>query len=314
MTELPGSTADEPAADAPPAPPATAPVIAEPALDDGEIQGNVVPGFMKPHMRLVALRIDDAAAARRWLRSAVPRVTTFREAMGTRVQVREHRRRHPLTGDDRNAIIADDRDPLANPRPDGINDAWFNLAISHEGLSSIFAGDSTRLAELDAFEDPAFRLGLTQRSQLLGDPLDPGAEGHPSRWKVGSPGREPHLLLIFAADLAADLVELHQEVMASAQGMTAVYEEDGAKLTARGSEHFGFKDGISQPGIRGRWGDAGEYVTPRTVDPSRQPEASLYGLPGQHLVWPGEFVFGYPGQAADPLEPGLARQPGPAWS
>ena len=51
-----------------------------------------------------------------------------------------------------------------------------------------------------------------------------------------------------------------------------------------GHEHFGFKDGVSQPGIRG-------------VD---SPDDSLHnpnqGNPGQDLLHPGEFVFGYPTQ------------------
>jgi Dyp-type peroxidase family len=40
----------------------------------------------------------------------------------------------------------------------------------------------------------------------------------------------------------------------------------------------------------------------------------LYGLPGQLLVWPGEFVFGYSGASADPLVAGPVKRPGPAWS
>jgi Dyp-type peroxidase family len=51
-----------------------------------------------------------------------------------------------------------------------------------------------------------------------------------------------------------------------------------------GHEHFGFKDGVSQPGVRG-------------VD---SPDDSLHnpdqGNPGQDLLHPGEFVLGYPRQ------------------
>jgi len=54
-------------------------------------------------------------------------------------------------------------------------------------------------------------------------------------------------------------------------------------------------DGISQPGIRG------------LTRPSRRGGAAPdRGLPGQDLVWPGEFVLGYPGQ--DPQDP---EKPGP---
>ena len=75
-----------------------------------------------------------------------------------------------------------------------------------------------------------------------------------------------------------------------------VYSEIGTVRPGRqrGHEHFGFRDGISQPGIRG--------LTPV----SRPTVAPNQGLPGQDLVWPGEFILGYPGQ--DPLD---AVKPGP---
>ncbi len=58
-------------------------------------------------------------------------------------------------------------------------------------------------------------------------------------------------------------------------------------------EHFGYRDGVSQPGVRGRVSeDAADLLTP-SCDPNR-PD---HGRPGQELVWPGEFVFGYPDQA-----------------
>jgi hypothetical protein len=45
--------------------------------------------------------------------------------------------------------------------------------------------------------------------------------------------------------------------------------------------HFGFRDGISQPGTRG-------LTAPS--DPNQPDE----GEPGQQLIAPGEFVLGYP--------------------
>ncbi len=94
-----------------------------------------------------------------------------------------------------------------------------------------------------------------------------------------------------------------------------LYEETGHKLDRIGKEHFGFQDGISQPGVRGRLSpDPDSFLTPRVIDPSHTPQAWLYGLPGQDLVWPGEFILGYPGSAADPLIPGAVKLPGPQWS
>jgi Dyp-type peroxidase family len=59
-----------------------------------------------------------------------------------------------------------------------------------------------------------------------------------------------------------------------------------------GREHFGFLDGISQPGLRGRASDdPTDLLTPR-----QNPHDRSQGKPGQELIWPGEFVFGYPDQ------------------
>ena len=60
------------------------------------------------------------------------------------------------------------------------------------------------------------------------------------------------------------------------------------------SEHFGFRDGVSQPAIRG------------LTLPSLPSGAPDQRLPGQDLLWPGEFILGYPGQ--DPRDP---KEPGP---
>jgi deferrochelatase/peroxidase EfeB len=95
------------------------------------------------------------------------------------------------------------------------------------------------------------------------------------------------------------LVEYHHNDLLRLLGASVkvVYAETGTTRPGgyRGFEHFGFRDGISQPGIRG--------LTPR-LNPVKRPDQ---GLPGQGLVWPGEFVFGYPGQ--DPADPVKAGPP-----
>jgi hypothetical protein len=59
----------------------------------------------------------------------------------------------------------------------------------------------------------------------------------------------------------------------------------------KGHEHFGYADGVSQPGVRGRI-DNGSPLTPN-ADPAGHENQ---GMLGQDLLWPGEFVFGFPGQ------------------
>ncbi|MEH2339164.1 Dyp-type peroxidase [Nostoc sp.] len=81
---------------------------------------------------------------------------------------------------------------------------------------------------------------------------------------------------------------------AKSSGARITFFEEGANLPAplSGHEHFGNKDGISQPGIRGRLSDnPKELLTPR-----QNSENPNQGKPGQDVLWPGEFVFGYEGQ------------------
>jgi Dyp-type peroxidase family len=276
----------------------------EPRLEGEQIQGNAVPGFLKPFMAVVALSIDDTAPTKTWLGDIASKVTTLSQAMESRVKVRAHRGLGP------------ERLERLGEVPDGVDDAWFNVAVSCAALERLLAG-GPYADDVSGFTDAGFQRGLAARSSLLGDPTDPGAEGNPANWVVGGPHNDADVLLVFAADREEECARLSAEIRDSAvaSGLHLVYEESGRKLDPLGKEHFGFQDGVSQPGVRGRWSDdADSYVTPRTIDPASVPDAWLYGLPGQNLVWPGEFVFGYPKSAADPLVPGLVNLPGPAWS
>ncbi|MBV9821071.1 MAG: Dyp-type peroxidase [Actinobacteria bacterium] len=281
--------------------PAEAP--SEPLLDVDEIQGNAIPGFMKPYQYVMALRIDDTVAAKQWLSARAGLFTTIATLLPSRLAVRAERLARRVSAGTTEAAAA-------------LDDAWLNIAFSYAGLAKLLAGTAHE-SDLAAFTDEAFVAGLVTRSGLLGDPVDPAAEGNPANWVVGGPGNEPDVLLVFGADKPATLRSFVDEQRAGAAegGMTVLYEEAGQKLNPAGQEHFGFKDGVSQPGPRGRVSAAPDtYLTPRSIDPSATPAAWFYGLPGQYLVWPGEFVFGLPTAAADPLLPGPAEVPGPAWS
>ena len=80
----------------------------------------------------------------------------------------------------------------------------------------------------------------------------------------------------------------------------------------RGHEHFGFLDGVSQPGIRGRIDQT--FPGRMFLQESQNPHDPDQALPGSDLLWPGEFVFGYPGQdPADIENPGEIVSDGPNW-
>jgi Dyp-type peroxidase family len=106
------------------------------------------------------------------------------------------------------------------------------------------------------------------RSRILGD----AGESAPERWAWGGPGGDAvHvLLLLFATDEAA-LARLHDERVreAEAAGLRVVAGLNTVDLGDH--EHFGFRDGISQPVIAG----------------SGQTESAL------NTIQPGEFLLGY---------------------
>ena len=101
--------------------------------------------------------------------------------------------------------------------------------------------------------------------------------------------------------------------------MNVVYEERGEVFVDGpndvGKEHFGFRDGISTVAPRGRLSrKQRHFLSRRYIDPE-DARALDFAKPGQPLVWPGQFVFGYPSQRdAEPAsEPGAEADGGYPW-
>src|SRR5437879_3829932 len=53
----------------------------EPVLEISQIQGNILAGFNKDYQTFLFLRITDATAARAWLQSLAPTITTTEEVL-----------------------------------------------------------------------------------------------------------------------------------------------------------------------------------------------------------------------------------------
>jgi Dyp-type peroxidase family len=269
----------------------------EPLLDVHDIQGNVLAGFNKDHQLLTALKIRDVPAARRWLRRIAAQVSNLAEV-------------HQFNGLFRMRRARAGRDPV------GLTATWANLALSHPGLATL-----TSKADADGVPDDAFRTGLPDRAALLGDPSPPGQGDPTAGWVVGGTGRVPDILLIIASDSPEELTKAAGRLRPGAGdgpgAPDAIWEELGqTRPDLPGHEHFGFKDGVSQPAVRGlvsRRPDV--FLAPRLLAPPAAGEVEC-ARPGQPLVWPGQFVFGYPstdGSSESTGGPVPAGKLKPAW-
>jgi deferrochelatase/peroxidase EfeB len=276
-------------------------VPGEPVVNIDNIQGNILPGFTKDHQTLLFFRITDPPRFKRWLREQIPSIATLAEVLSFNRLFKEMR-------------VRLGKDPTGAPT--NLKVTWTNVAFTARGLARLGI-------DVDEFTEQAFKEGLAARSGRLGDP--PGnAEGNPERWLVldgedDGTSRVSHVIFIVAGDDPRDVKDRVRDIRRSIRGATPVGflntnhpgQEDGENLPGAlaGHEHFGFLDGVSQPGVRGRLSD-----DPRDVLTVRQnPNNREQGKPGQELIWPGEFVFGYPGQDGnaddDPRKP--FKQAGP---
>ncbi len=279
-----------------------------------DIQGNVLAGFSKDHQVFMFLSFGGArgqdraqdraqAGARSWLaeltRPPGGRIATTRQVARFNDRFREERRRlgsQPLGSQ-----------PLGRGDPPDLKAVWVNLGLTCSGLLTLHP-ELER--QLDGYE--AFRQGASGRrtdeygdttttAALLGDEGDSGPEG----WVIGGPAGEPvDALVTVAADREDELLGRVAEERARARraGLTVLLEQRGDTLPGerRGTEHFGFRDGISQPGVRG--------FTRAVVRRGREEDADH---PGSPVIAAGEFVLGEVGERGHGLA--ARRRAAPRW-
>ncbi len=245
------------------------------------IQGNTIPGFNKDHQHFLFFRLGKIPPGKNFLRWIAPLISSMEDVLAF---VRAHRAMRLKLG-------------VANPP---MCSTWVNIAFSCAAIARLV--DKAHAA---AFGDESFRQGLAARSTFIGDPTDPRRPGHVKHWKVGGPRNEADILVIVAADDLHHLDAMVEAIKreAAAGTLKLLFEQRGDTLPGalRGHEHFGFKDGISQPGVRGKVSPTpGDYITPRYVDPADS-RALFMARPGQLLAWPGEFLLGEARQSTESL-------------
>jgi len=220
----------------------------EPELRASEdIQGNILAGFKQDHQVFLFLNFNDAEQprgmlprllgaivedpvrklARGWLRQLIPEIATTKEVTEHNDSFKEVRER--------------------GTKREDLKKVWRNVGLTYQGICLLAPGEEAALQQFEAF-----RQGPGERAQLLGD----DAANAPEHWEVGGPNRPVvHALLTVAADdVAALRVEVEKQLArAYSSGLKVVYQQRGDVLSgpSGGHEHFGFKEGVSQPGISG---------------------------------------------------------------
>lgn len=259
----------------------------EPVLDMNNIQGNILAGFNKDHQTLLGFLIGDRNKAKEWIKLISNRISTLYEVYYFNKIFKYERSRQ--------------KSETTGPRA-----TWINIAFSYNGMKILFQD----IDKIDKDLESAFKYGLHRRSSGLGDPVDTSSLGHPEKWVIGrdEERREhsvPDIFIIVASDSPTDLVKEVDQLIKTAilKNLTIIYNETGHDLSyynadKKGKEHFGFKDGISQPAIRGRLSDdSKDFLTPRLdITSGNTPYDIEYTSTGRPLVAPGEFVLGYPTQ------------------
>ncbi|WP_245205068.1 Dyp-type peroxidase [Kitasatospora sp. RG8] len=231
--------------------------------ESDEIQGDIIAGFKKDNVSLLFLKFEDPNQARDWMRQLAPQIATTRQVAAFNEAFSEARK--SSGGDD----------------PKGLKATWFGVSLTYEGMRVLSATDPFEKAPPTGSGLEAFKEGSAKRAGALGDTGD----NSPENWLFGNGRNQPvHAVLTIASDTEQDLVAAvtAQREAAAAAKIVTIFQQNAKTLlgSRRGKEHFGFKDGISEPGVR--FFDRPNPDNPEEVD----------GHPGTRIIPAGEFVVG----------------------
>jgi Dyp-type peroxidase family len=223
-------------------------------VETEEAQAIMFRGFKRlPFMKFVAIRLpDDCSACTEWLGSLVSGSIFGPNLLAITFGDR------PLSGDEERSATC--------------------IAFTASGLSHLGLPQADQENTLATFPT-VFNLGMSSRQRILGD----GGKSAPSEWRWSDAGEQNvvHAVLLLYAktkDACDTLFKEHCAKLRKADsplGDCSVFELD-TQPTPKGIdyEHFGFRDGISQPVIRG---------TQRVAR----------GVQPRDIVEPGELLLGY---------------------
>lgn len=233
----------------------------EPLLPSPDIQGDILIGLPKKHEHMLFFGIADPHAFKTFL--AGVQLTSQSDCIAQRNLIAQRKAQGVET------LV---------PTP------GLNVAFTHAGLVKLGIPGLQGAQGLDAFRDGM--AGRTTKGVLTDPP--------PATWPILGPNHPIDGVFLVTGSSDAEVANTIALQLAPVpgNGWKILHEEHGTVRPdpVKGHEHFGYADGVSQPGVRGVLPD-GTVLTP-----SNNPDDENQGQPGQDLLWPGEFVFGYTAQ------------------
>ena len=165
-----------------------------------------------------------------------------------------------------NYITSAEKKTWINPTPKGDPQNAVHIAFTSSGLKELGLNVNTFSREF------VEGMNTQQRSALLGDTEN----NNPKNWDWGNKEKEVHCVLMLYARNNTALADLEKNVFTpKSPGVQLIKRVETFEYNDKDEdkEHFGFRDGLSQPVIRG-------FSKSSTAD-------------DHLLVKPGEFILGY---------------------
>lgn len=188
------------------------PVSLPGGFNPADVQGNILRGYRRSHVRHLILQVADAAAARRWLGRLVG------------------------GGDDLPTVTTDEQWDV---KPD----TCLNIGLTFTGLRSLGVPPTS----LATFPDE-FVAGMTARAVKIGDV----GESAPERWDAPFANPDAvHVVATIHADGTAHLDRVERQLTALAGGALALNAVRNGWAFNGDYVHFGYRDNISQPRFLG---------------------------------------------------------------
>jgi Dyp-type peroxidase family len=228
-----------------------------PSIDIDDIQGIIISGYGDLFFTsILFLEITHVVGAKQWLSKLIGSITT----------ANHHKHSKGTDGKPRFAI---------------------HLALTMAGLKALGLPQES----LDTFP-PEFKEGMNEpsRSRRLGD----NGESSPIKWDIGGINNDGtlkeaiHILVMLQTAAENELSDLRSKLKIGSadSGLRLIKIEEGHRFPDQ-KEHFGFRDGVSEPNIEGSPKDASD---------------------DNPAIQTGEFILGYPNSYGHlPPSPSVSR-------